>query len=140
MHHYGRHPDAKEWYHQWVYFRPRAYWQEWLSVARHYPAFIGRMRAHLSQFRELFARLLRRDRRADATPNCWRLTCLNRCCCAGWKRSMNRLTRRWITASATPASTSAIIWPTASLILPASPSTFACRLRACRICSASSLA
>ena len=24
IHHYGRHPDAKEWYHQWVYFRPRA--------------------------------------------------------------------------------------------------------------------
>jgi AraC family transcriptional regulator of arabinose operon len=30
IHHYGRHPDAKEWYHQWVYFRPRAYWHEWL--------------------------------------------------------------------------------------------------------------
>ena len=24
IHHYGRHPEAKEWYHQWVYFRPRA--------------------------------------------------------------------------------------------------------------------
>ncbi len=31
IHHYGRHPDASEWYHQWVYFRPRAYWQEWLT-------------------------------------------------------------------------------------------------------------
>lgn len=31
IHHYGRSPQAKEWYHQWVYFRPRAYWQEWLS-------------------------------------------------------------------------------------------------------------
>ena len=31
IHHYGRHPDAREWYHQWVYFRPRAYWQEWLA-------------------------------------------------------------------------------------------------------------
>ncbi|MDI4740153.1 AraC family ligand binding domain-containing protein, partial [Salmonella enterica subsp. enterica serovar Kentucky] len=31
IHHYGRHPDASEWYHQWVYFRPRAYWQEWLN-------------------------------------------------------------------------------------------------------------
>jgi AraC family transcriptional regulator of arabinose operon len=20
IHHYGRHPDAREWYHQWVYF------------------------------------------------------------------------------------------------------------------------
>ncbi len=32
IHHYGRHPDASEWYHQWVYFRPRAYWQEWLTA------------------------------------------------------------------------------------------------------------
>lgn len=31
IHHYGRHPDASEWYHQWVYFRPRAYWHEWLN-------------------------------------------------------------------------------------------------------------
>ncbi|MCU8652199.1 arabinose operon transcriptional regulator AraC, partial [Escherichia coli] len=31
IHHYGRHPGACEWYHQWVYFRPRAYWQEWLN-------------------------------------------------------------------------------------------------------------
>ena len=31
IHHYGRHPDAREWYHQWVYFRPRAYWHEWLN-------------------------------------------------------------------------------------------------------------
>ncbi|QUJ05673.1 hypothetical protein KCP69_24640 [Salmonella enterica subsp. enterica] len=21
----------QQWYHQWVYFRPRAYWQEWLT-------------------------------------------------------------------------------------------------------------
>lgn len=25
IHHYGREPESKEWYHQWVYFRPRAY-------------------------------------------------------------------------------------------------------------------
>lgn len=31
IHHYGRHPEAREWYHQWVYFRPRAYWHEWLN-------------------------------------------------------------------------------------------------------------
>ncbi|XNM89516.1 AraC family ligand binding domain-containing protein [Escherichia coli] len=29
--HYGRHPEAREWYHQWVYFRARAYWHEWLN-------------------------------------------------------------------------------------------------------------
>lgn len=32
IHHYGRHPEAREWYHQWVYFRPRAYWHEWLNL------------------------------------------------------------------------------------------------------------
>ncbi len=31
VHHYGRHSDNREWYHQWVYFRPRAYWYEWLN-------------------------------------------------------------------------------------------------------------
>lgn len=31
IHHYGRHPEAHEWYHQWVYFRPRAYWHEWVN-------------------------------------------------------------------------------------------------------------
>ncbi len=37
IHHYGRHPDASEWYHQWVYFRPRAYWQEWLTGRQSLP-------------------------------------------------------------------------------------------------------
>ncbi len=60
IHHYGRHPDAKEWYHQWVYFRPRAYWQEWLS----WPAIFAHTglyrpdEAHLAQFRELFAQII----------------------------------------------------------------------------------
>jgi len=31
VHHYGRAPDAREWYHRWVYFRPRAYWADWLK-------------------------------------------------------------------------------------------------------------
>ena len=58
--HHGRHPDAKEWYHQWVYFRPRAYWQEWLS----WPAIFAHTglyrpdEAHLAQFRELFAQII----------------------------------------------------------------------------------
>lgn len=38
MHYYGRHPDATEWYHQWVYFQPRAYWHEWLQ----WPAIFGK--------------------------------------------------------------------------------------------------
>jgi AraC family transcriptional regulator of arabinose operon len=60
IHHYGRHPEAKEWYHQWVYFRPRAYWQEWLS----WPAIFAHTgfyrpdEVHLAQFRELFAQII----------------------------------------------------------------------------------
>ncbi len=142
IHHYGRHPDAKEWYHQWVYFRPRAYWQEWLS----WPAIFAHTglyrpdEAHLGSSVSCSHRLLRQGRRAGATPNCWPSTCLNRCCCAAWRPSTSRLIRRWTTASATPASTSATTLPTASLILPASPSMCACRRHGCRICSASSLA
>lgn len=30
-HDYGRHPDFHNWYHRWVYFRPRATWTEWLN-------------------------------------------------------------------------------------------------------------
>ncbi|MBV7416710.1 arabinose operon transcriptional regulator AraC [Aeromonas encheleia] len=34
VHYYGRAPDAQEWYHRWVYFRPRAYWADWLKWPR----------------------------------------------------------------------------------------------------------
>ncbi|PKH26578.1 arabinose operon transcriptional regulator AraC [Enterobacterales bacterium CwR94] len=30
-HFYGRAPDSECWYHRWIYFRPRAYWQDWLQ-------------------------------------------------------------------------------------------------------------
>ncbi|MEH2921281.1 arabinose operon transcriptional regulator AraC [Samsonia erythrinae] len=30
-HFYGRSPDSDCWYHRWVYFRPRAYWADWLE-------------------------------------------------------------------------------------------------------------
>lgn len=33
-HDYGRHPDAPNWHHRWVYFRPRATWSEWLNWAQ----------------------------------------------------------------------------------------------------------
>ncbi len=31
VHYYGRADDADSWYHRWVYFRPRAYWADWLK-------------------------------------------------------------------------------------------------------------
>jgi len=30
-HFYGRAPDSPDWYHRWIYFRPRAYWAHWLQ-------------------------------------------------------------------------------------------------------------
>ncbi|AIJ09832.1 MULTISPECIES: arabinose operon transcriptional regulator AraC [Edwardsiella] len=30
-HDYGRAPASHDWYHRWVYFRPRAYWIDWLK-------------------------------------------------------------------------------------------------------------
>ena len=59
IHHYGRHPDAKEWYHQWVYFRPAPTGR---SGFRGQPFCAHRFYrpddAHLAQFRELFAQII----------------------------------------------------------------------------------
>ena len=30
VHYYGRAESSDSWYHRWVYFRPRAYWADWL--------------------------------------------------------------------------------------------------------------
>ncbi|CAK9884928.1 MAG: Arabinose operon regulatory protein [Candidatus Erwinia impunctatus] len=30
-HYYGRSPEASCWHHRWIYFRPRAYWSDWLK-------------------------------------------------------------------------------------------------------------
>jgi AraC family transcriptional regulator of arabinose operon len=58
IHHYGRHPDAREWYHQWVYFRPRAYWHEWLN----WPTIFAQtgFSARMSSGRRVFASCLGR--------------------------------------------------------------------------------
>ncbi|GAA4501687.1 arabinose operon transcriptional regulator AraC [Pseudaeromonas paramecii] len=31
VHYYGRAESSDSWYHRWVYFRPRAYWADWLK-------------------------------------------------------------------------------------------------------------
>ncbi len=31
VHYYGRAPESGLWHHRWVYFKPRAYWTNWLS-------------------------------------------------------------------------------------------------------------
>ena len=45
-HLYGRAADSPDWYHRWVYFRPRAYWSLWLKW-QNQSRDVGRL--HLSQ-------------------------------------------------------------------------------------------
>ena len=42
-HYYGRAPDAAEWYHRWVYFRPRGFWASWLKWPAQEGQRIGRL-------------------------------------------------------------------------------------------------
>lgn len=74
IHHYGRHPDASEWYHQWVYFRPRAYWHEWLNWPTIFAqtGFFVRMNSGRRALASCSARSLMPGRGLGAIPNCWR--------------------------------------------------------------------
>ncbi|GDX05385.1 arabinose operon transcriptional regulator AraC [Buttiauxella sp. WJP83] len=60
VHHYGREPSSKEWYHQWVYFRPRAYWQEWLNWDPIFAqtGFFRPDDAHQHSFSQLFGQII----------------------------------------------------------------------------------
>jgi len=42
-HFYGRSPDSESWHHRWVYFRPRAYWSDWLAFQEEVQG-VGRLR------------------------------------------------------------------------------------------------
>jgi hypothetical protein len=95
---------------------------------------------HLAQFRELFAQIIDAGQAGGRYAELLAINLLEQLLLRRMEAINESLNRRWITACATPASTSATTWPTASLILPASPSTSACRRRGCRTCSASSLA
>ncbi len=140
IHHYGRHPDASEWYHQWVYFRPRAYWQEWLT----WPAIFAQTgffrpdEAHQPHFNELFGQIINAGQGEGRYSELLAINLLEQLLLRRMEAINESLHPPWTTACATPASTSAITWRTVILILPASHSTSACRLPVCRICSVSS--
>ena len=59
-HYYGRAPDSPDWYHRWVYFRPRAYWAHWLKW-RNQVNKVGRLtltdKALITEFDELFQQI-----------------------------------------------------------------------------------
>lgn len=74
IHHYGRHPEAREWYHQWVYFRPRAYWHEWLNWPSIFAntGFFRPDEAHQPHFSDLFGQIINAGQGKGAIRNCWR--------------------------------------------------------------------
>ena len=59
-HYYGRAPDSPDWYHRWVYFRPRAYWANWLKW-RHQTNKVGRLtlldKSVINEFDDLFQQI-----------------------------------------------------------------------------------
>ena len=130
IHHYGRHPDASEWYHQWVYFRPRAYWHEWLNWPTIFAqtGFFRPDEQWQARFGELFGQIVDAGQGAGRYSELLAINLLEQLL----------LRRMEAINESLPASTSATIWRTAILISPASPNTFACRPRVCRTCSASS--
>ena len=42
-HYYGRAPEHADWYHRWVYFRPRGFWASWLQWPMQEGRRIGRL-------------------------------------------------------------------------------------------------
>ncbi len=74
IHHYGRHPEAHEWYHQWVYFRPRAYWHEWVNWPSIFAntGFFARMKRTSRISATCLGKSLMPDKGKGAIRNCWR--------------------------------------------------------------------
>jgi AraC family transcriptional regulator of arabinose operon len=64
-HYYGRASGSPDWYHRWVYFRPRGYWANWLKWP-HSTRRVGRLslptKELISEFDELFQQIDRTHR------------------------------------------------------------------------------
>ncbi len=60
VHYYGRAQDSPDWYHRWIYFRPRAYWANWLKW-RNQINKVGRLslkdKALVTEFENLFMQI-----------------------------------------------------------------------------------
>ena len=58
-HLYGRAPDSRDWYHRWVYFRPRGFWATWLQWPMAKAQRVGRLKLRgapvQQEFESLFA-------------------------------------------------------------------------------------
>lgn len=58
-HYYGRSAESESWHHRWIYFRPRAYWSDWLAWQDETQG-VGRLRLPerlRTEFERLFANI-----------------------------------------------------------------------------------
>lgn len=55
-HFYGRSQDSDCWYHRWIYFRPRAYWADWLEWKTQTQK-VGRLTLETQELQEEFEQL-----------------------------------------------------------------------------------
>lgn len=71
---YGRHPDASEWYHQWVYFPPARLLARVAQLANDFAqtGFSGPDEQWQARFGELFGQIVDAGQGRGAIPNCWR--------------------------------------------------------------------
>ncbi|WP_407237738.1 arabinose operon transcriptional regulator AraC [Escherichia coli] len=140
IHHYGRHPEAREWYHQWVYFRPRAYWHEWLNWPSIFAntGFFRPDEAHQPHFSDLFGQIINAGQGEGRYSELLAINLLEQLLLRRMEAINESLHPPMDNRVARLVSTSAITWQTAILISPASHSMFACHRRVCHIFSASS--
>lgn len=55
-HYYGRSPHSDCWYHRWIYFRPRAYWADWLEWSSQTKK-VGRLTLETAELQDEFEQL-----------------------------------------------------------------------------------
>ncbi len=70
VHYYGRAPASPNWYHRWIYFRPRAYWAPWLKWQDQIRK-VGKLtlpdKTLVAEFDELFQQIDRTHREGRVT-------------------------------------------------------------------------
>ncbi len=140
IHHYGRHPEAHEWYHQWVYFRPRAYWHEWLNWPSIFAntGFFRPDEAHQPHFSDLFGQIINAGQGEGRYSELLAINLLEQLLLRRMEAINESLHPPMDNRVREACQYISDHRQTVILISPASHSMSACRRRVCRICSASS--
>ncbi len=140
IHHYGRHPEAREWYHQWVYFRPRAYWHEWLNWPSIFAntGFFRPDEAHQPHFSDLFGQIINAGQGEGRYSELLAINLLEQLLLRRMEAINESLHPPMDNRVREACQYISDHRQTAILISPASHSMFACHRRVCHIFSASS--